>query len=373
MARPRVPQLRRIANQLWLQAVVKAARKAAERDGEAFTLTKLAARLLTLGTDADQELGAERDRLQALATIRRTGSDPSRCVRVVQSEDVPDKLGADVIEVSPARQQQGARKSQSRRQKRFFSINAVSRAERLYPDTQRWFQPVLIRVLSLPRLSLEDTRALLAIELAKLGFLRAPLVAHRMAVELYAARKNRETREARIWFDALAPLCTLGSIDAAGALALLLHDARMSFAHEEAVCNTICEALVGTIHKALNRIDAEQEIDDELGKHIHERLLLQRWQDHVDSSEPLFLGIPVALAKWMALRDQHPEMKAISSLPHIPADPESADKTVAALRSALARVAPDSNDPSRPSKTALQKVGIETMSRQADGSGDSNR
>lgn len=360
MARPRVSALSRIANQLWLQAVVHAAKAKAAESTVRFSLSKLAGQLLTLGADGVDEFGAERDRLQALVTIRRTGSDPAKSVRVVQSEDVPDKLGADLVEVFPRPRGQPGVKPRMKHRKRYFRIDAVARAERLYPGTVRWYQPVLFRTLTRPALSLDETRSRLALELAKLGYVRSPLIAHLAAVRRYLGNDSKEDgeEEERMWTDRLAPISDLGTIEAAGALALLLHDARLSFAPEQTVCNTICDALIWTLFQLLNEIGADEDIGEMLAHHIHERLLLQRWQEDIDSREPLFLGAPLSLEEWAVVREKHPRMNTISTSPYLPADPDYAARTTAALHDALARIAPDAKDPDRPSGKVLQKVGL---------------
>ncbi|WP_297900279.1 hypothetical protein [Metallibacterium sp.] len=360
MARPRVPALSRIANQLWLQAVVHAAKAKAAESTVRFSLSKLAGQLLTLGADEADEFGAERDRLQALVTIRRTGSDPAKCVRVVQPDDVPERLGADCVEVFPRQRSHPTGKPRMKHRKRYFRIDAVARAEQLYPGTVRWYQPVLFRTLTPPALSLDQTRSRLALELAKLGYVRSPLIAHLAAVRRYLGNdsKDDDEEEKRMWTDRLAPISDLGTIEAAGALALLLHDARLSYAPEHTVCDTICDALIGTVFQLLNEIGADEAIGEVLAHHIHERLLLQRWQEDVDSREPLFLGTPLSLEEWAVVREKHPRMNAISTSPYLPADPDNAARTIAALHDALARIAPDATDPDRPSVKVLQKVGL---------------
>ena len=359
MARPRIPALSRIANQLWLQAVVHEAKvKAAEAAGR-FSLSKLAGELLTLAADEADELGAERDRLQALITIRRTGSDPARCVRIVDPDDVPDTLGTDLVEVFPKRRGQMAKPGKTLR-KRHFRIDAVARAERRYPGTARWYQPVLFRTLTRPALSLDETRSRLALELAKLGYVRSPLIAHLAAVRRFLGNDSKEDgdEEEQMWIDRLTPISDLGTIEAAGALALLLHDARLSFAPEQTVCDTICDALIETLSQLLSEIGADEDIGEMLAHHIHERLLLQRWQEDIDSREPLFLGAPLSLEEWVVVREKHPRMNTISTSPYLPADPDYAARTTAALHEALARIAPDAKDPDRPSGKVLQKVGL---------------
>ena len=162
-----------------------------------------------------------------------------------------------------------------------------------------------------------------------------------------------------MWTDRLAPISDLGTIEAAGALALLLHDARLSYAPEQTVCNTICDALIRTLFQLLNEIGADEAIGEVLAHHIHERLLLQRWQEDAYSKEPLFLGAPLSLEEWVLVREKHPKMNAISTSPYVPADPDYADRTAAALHDALARIAPDAGNPDQPSGEALQGVGLQ--------------
>jgi hypothetical protein len=345
---------------IWLQAVVHAANVRAAGSGERFTLSALAAQLLTLGVGAHHEVGAERDRLQALITIRRTGSDPKKCARAVAPEEVPQELGAEVIELHPKPRAGPA----GRRRTRYFQIDAVARADRPYPGSARWYQPLLLKILTPPSMSVDDTRALLALELAKLGYVRSQLTANIAARGQSLAQANRDAAEADIMWDrALTSLSDLGTIEAAGVLALLLHDARLSFAPKQ-LCEAICDALVWTIAQALGSIDAAEAFEGEITDHIHERLLLQRWQADAHSRESLFLGPPLCLTDWVRIREQHPRSgPAISSLPDIPPNPHAAAETIVALHEALARVAPDLVDPSRPSLESLRNTGIGDLQR----------
>lgn len=360
MARPRVSELTRVANKLWLEAVVHAANVKAAGSGERFTMSALAAQLLTLAAGAHHEIGAERDRLQALITIRRTGSDPKKCARAVSPEEVPEDLGTDVIELHPKPRAGPA----GRRKTRYFQIDAVARADRLYPGSARWYQPLLLKVLTPPRMPVDDTRAMLALELAKLGYVRSQLTANIAARGQSLAQAGSDAAEAGVMWDrALTSLGDMGTIEAAGVLALLLHDARLSFAPEQ-LCDAISVELVWTTTQALGGIDATEAFEEEITDHIHERLLLQRWQADAHSREPLFLGPPLCLADWVKIRELHPRSgPAISSLPDIPANPHVAAETMVALHEALALVAPDPVDPSRPSLEGLRNTGIGDLQR----------
>lgn len=360
MTRPRVPELSRVANKLWLQAVVHAANVKAAGTGERFTLSALAAQLLTLGVGARHEIGAERDRLQALMTIRRTGSDPKKCARSVLPEEVPTELGADVVELHPKLRAGQAGK----RRTRCFQIDAVARADRLYPGSSRWYQPLLVKILTPPRMSVDDARASLALELAKLGYVRSQLTANIAARGQSLPEAGSDAAEAGIlWDRALTSLRNLGTLEAASILALLLHDARLSFAPEQ-LCDDICEELLKALSQALGSIDAADAFRSEIEDHVHERLVLQRWQADVRSREPLFLGPPLCLADWVRIRERHPRPgPAISSLPHIPTNPDVAEVIITTLHAALARVAPDPADPSRPSLEGLRNTGIGELQR----------
>src|SRR5690348_11726802 len=158
MGRPVIPAIQRLANQLWLAKLLVDWRSSDERSGKRFTLTGVARALLSVDPGEGAELSADRERLQALTTIQRTGSNPRRCRRFFPSGIAPLGLGPCVVEVTEEVVKR--RRSRAReRDGRYFSIDAVAKGEAAMPGSAAWHQPLFIRILSPPALGRDETRA----------------------------------------------------------------------------------------------------------------------------------------------------------------------------------------------------------------------
>lgn len=335
MGRPSVPAIERLANQLWLAKLLADWQNADEREGKRFTLTGVARALLSVNSGEGTELSADRERLQALTTIQRTGSNPKECRRFFPSGTAPLRIDPGVVEVT-AEVVKRRRPQTHARNGRYFRIDAVARGEEAMPGSAAWHRPLFIRILAPPALGRDETRALLALELAKLGYVRSESLVRAYAKRRYTQGSlDPEVISAELWSRALDPLEHHGSLESLGVLALLLHEQRISFA-SEAICHSVSDALFQAMIGLLTS-EGLSEFISPLERHIYERLWRQRWQLDVDDEGPDSSRIPVSMRRWLARCRRIPWQERLGGLPDFVAESDLADQTIEAMRAAVAR------------------------------------
>jgi len=362
VGRPVIPEIERLANQLWLARLLAGWRRMDERAGRRFTRAAVARALLSVGPAEGAETTADRERLQALATIQRTGSDPRRCRRFFPTGTALPDVGDDVTDVTVGVARRRRRKSRGR-DGQYFCIDAVARAEALIPGSATWYRPALIQVLSPPAMGRDETRALLALELAKLGYIRSKSLVREQARRQYRQGiVDPEIISAELWSRALDPFEHHGTIESLGVLALLLHEQRLSFA-SEAVCQSISDAL----SYALESLLADEGLDDftePLNRHIYERLWRQRWQADIDDESPDSQGMPVSMRTWLARCRRIPWQERVGGLPDCVIDSSAAEQTIEAMIRALAHAERQDKKATQPSAAALKMTGITELRKQ---------
>lgn len=363
MGRPAIPEIERLANRFWLAKLLADWRQLDARNGKRFTLTAVARTLLSVGSSEGVETTADRERLQALTTIQRIGSNPRQCRRFFPSDIEPPNIDEDVVEVTSevARRR---RPGTSGRGGRYFVVDAVARAEKVIRGSAAWHRPVLVQVLRPPAPARDETRALIALELAKLGFVRSgSLVREQARRRFRKGDRDPEVISADLWSRALAPLEHGGTIESLGILALLLHEQRISF-ESESVCQSICDTLLYALEGLLVS-EGLEEFYDPLERHIYERLWCQRWQADLEDEGSDSLGTPVSMRKWLARCKKIPWHTRQGGLPDLVVNSDLAEQTLEAMSSALARTERRKRKGSKPSAEAMNVAGISELRRRA--------
>ena len=362
MGRPVIPEIERLANQLWLARLLAGWRRMDERAGRRFTRAAVARDLLSVGPAEGAETIADRERLQALATIQRTGSDPMRCRRFFPAGTALPEIGDDVTDITTGVVERRRGKSRGR-EGRYFRIDAVARAEALINGSVAWYRPNLIRVLSPPAMGRNETRALLALELANLGYVRSEsLVRERARWQYRQGTLDVEAISADLWSRALDPFERHGTIESLGVLALLLHEQRLSFA-SEAVCQSVSDAL----SYALESVLATEGLDDfiePLNRHIYERLWRQRWQADIDDEGTDSPGMPIPMRTWLARCRRIPTRERMGEFPDCSTDPNLGKQTIEAMIKALADAERHDKKGTRPRAATLKMTGITELRKQ---------
>ena len=370
MSRPRVSDIDRLANKLWLAKLLLEWRRREEKNARRFSLSSVAKHLLALSNDPNSERGHGRERLQALTTIRRIGSDPTKCLRMVSRDQLPKKVSDWALDVtkrrqanrrSSARKRDRSRPSATVAKKRIFRIDAVARADQWFPEVSAWHRPTLMLALRSPGLSRDTTRALIALELARLGFMRPET----MELEHQQSRLKRgfilESDDSVVsrWSKALTPLCRANSIEAVGVMALLLHEARISFAPEQ-VCFSIFLALDEAVDELLKAPELK-EFAIPIRNYIHKYLWSQRWEDAVEEPLPSPFSPPISVKEWLRRCERKPWWEQTSGLPDVPEISDVGMATVDALHSRVWELRPKERAPK-----AMKVTGIAELRHQME-------
>lgn len=365
MSRPRTKPIHRLANKLWLAKLVLDWREQAESQGERFTLSDVASKLLSVGVreGAGEEGLFKRDRLQALATIRRTGSDPSRCERSIDRAFVPDEISPWAFEVTGKQQAKGKprAKAPSQPDRRNFLIDAAARADQWVSGSSEWYRPILIGVLTPPGLSRSETRALLALELARIGFVRPETMGRERTRELLRHGViETQTSELKAWERSLAAILKINTIHSVGVLALMLQEARISFVSED-VCFSIYLTLQSAIAHLLASPELKEFVSPLLG-FIETYLWSQRWQDQPEDEAPFPVSIPMSLERWM----KHCEKSSPGDLvlPDVPEISDAGMETVDLLKRRVTNLYRSGHSNALELRDALQMTGVTTLLRE---------
>ena len=365
MARPRTEPIHRLAHKLWLAKLISDWRQRAESREEPFTLSDIASKLLSVGErEGDGEEGLfKRERLQALATIRRIGSDPRRCERSIDRVLVPEEIDPWAFEVTEKRQLQSRRPTSSQPARRTFLIDAAARAEQWVPGSAEWYRPILVSALTPPGLSRRETRSLLALELARIGFVRPETMGRERTRELLR-RGVVETQAAELkaWERSLKAILNINTIHSAGVLALMLHEARISFA-SEGVCFAIYQALRSAVENLFASLELAEFISPLLG-FIETYLWSQRWQDLPENEAPFPVSMPMSIERWM----RHCEKKNPSDLvlPDVPEISDAGMETVDLLRVRVTALYRNGHSDAIELRDALQSTGVTTLLKELE-------
>lgn len=367
MARPKIEPIRRLANKLWLAKLVLDWREQAESQGERFTLSDVASKLLSVGVrEGEGEEGLfKRERLQALATIRRTGSDPSRCERSIDRELVPQEISPWAFEVTGKRRAKSRQQAEATSQpdRRMFLIDAVARADQWVSGSSEWYRPMLISVLTPPGLSRDRTRELLALELARIGFVRPETMGLERTRELLRGGViDTGASELKAWERSLAAILKINTIHSLGVLALMLQEARISFVSED-VCFSIYLTLRSAVDNLLASPELKEFVSPLLG-FIETYLWSQRWQDQPEDEAPLPISMPMSLERWM----RHCEKRSPDDLvlPDVPAISDAGMETIDLLRRRVTELYRKVHSDDSELSDSLQMTGVTTLLKEVE-------